>query len=154
MSSTEIYVINSDSSKWIGSTRNAWRGAMFVWDQIARDYLNLDSFPFHDEDLQRKVWNAGKYFELKRYENIVLSSTMDYVYITKSGLKDVLEAFKEYGERHPQSSLMEQYEIINSIDLADDECIAFNQTTVCEFLMEDGINKEKGYNIFLEEGDQ
>ena len=138
MSYTAIYAIKSDkeseSVRLIEEFENAWRGAMYVWDQIARDHFGLDSFPFMG-DMQSKVWNADKDNGLSEYERIVLNSTMDKATVNKAGLEKLIAAFDEYGINHPNSSISEQAKALKELsdNLEDDELIAWQQTSVGEF---------------------
>lgn len=130
MSYTEIYTLGKEHCEQIGETKNAWRGAMYVWNEISIKYLGLERFPMFDESLQRKVWNAAKYYTLTDAEKIVLASTMDNVTVKKSDIPKLIEAFEEYHKENPNSSLSEQAEIIKNAELLDDHVIAWNQTSV------------------------
>lgn len=130
MSYTEIYSIGKNHCEKIGETKNAWRGAMYVWNQIAEKYFGLKSFPHFDESLQRKIWNAGNYHHLTEAELIVLASTMDDASVKKSDIPKLIKAFEEYHKEHPNSSFLEQAEIIKNAELLDDQKISWNQTSV------------------------
>ncbi len=64
MSYTEIFSISASHCHSLGETKNAWRGAMYVWNQIAQKYFGLDSFPSFDADMQKRVWNANNEHQL------------------------------------------------------------------------------------------
>ncbi|MBV7315471.1 hypothetical protein [Shewanella sp. NIFS-20-20] len=130
MSYTEIYSIGSNHCLELGEVKNAWRGAMYVWNQIAREYFGLDCFPHFDSDLQKRVWNAANYHDLSQSEIIVLASTMDRVTVKSSDLPRLISAFEQYGEKHFQSSFNEQAIILKSADLLPEHKIAWNQTSV------------------------
>lgn len=132
MSYTEIYVLG-ENPYHAGETQNAWRGAMYVWNQIAIDYFGLQSFPTFDEDMQWKIWNAQKHHEIKDFERVVLASTMDNAVLKGSDAKALVEHFRKYAEAHPNSSIGEQADIIESLNASDDQFIAWCQTTVSGF---------------------
>lgn len=133
MSYTEIYVIGDEYCSQEGETKNAWRSAMYVWDQIAKKYFGLEGFPFFDEDLQRRIWNAGNEHKLTSHELIVLASTMDKVTVKAKDLPRLIEAFEAYSKEHPNSSIGEQAEIIKNLGLSKQHKIAWCQTTVSSF---------------------
>ncbi|AUG84890.1 hypothetical protein Athena1_0010 [Vibrio phage Athena1] len=133
MSYTEIYSIGDNHCCEIGETQNAWRGAMYVWNQIAQKYFGLESFPHFDEEMQRRVWNANNEHTLTNAESIVLASTMDNVTVKAGDIPRLVVAFEEYAKDNPNSSIGEQAEIIKNSDLLPEQKIAWNQTSVCEF---------------------
>ncbi|MFS1429201.1 hypothetical protein LMH73_019135 [Vibrio splendidus] len=135
MSSTEIYLVSTDSCIEIGETKNGFRGAMFVWDQIAIKYFKLEGFPNFDTEMQRRVWNAANEHPLTDAERIVLASTMDWVVVRTEDAQRLIVAFKEYGEDNPRCSIGEQGAIINSAELPPGHFIAWNQTTVGDFAL-------------------
>lgn len=136
MSSTEIYLVSKASCDKAGETRNAWRGAMYVWSDIAKRYFGLDSFPMFDESMMRRIWNAGNEKPLSDAEKIVLASTMDNVVVKVSDKQRLIDAFDEYAKAHPDSSIGEQSDLIKEHDVGDNEFIAWCQTTVSEFNFE------------------
>lgn len=130
MSATEIYAIGKDHCTHIGDAKNAWRGAMFVWNQIAIDYFKLDGFPHFDLELQKRVWNAHSSHPLTDAEMIVLTSTMDDVSVKPKDVDRLLAAFDKYAADHPQSSIGDQAELIRAFKLKEDSLIVWNQTSI------------------------
>lgn len=130
MSYTEIYSISEEHCKKIGETQNGHRSAMYVWQNIAQKYFGLERFPYSDEKLQMKIWNANKHYQLTESEVIVLLSTMDDACVKKSDIPKLIKAFEEYHKEHPNSSFLEQAEIIKNTELLDDQKISWNQTSV------------------------
>ena len=143
MSYTTIYKIGNECEK-LGDVDNSWRGAMYVWDQIAKDYFGLDSFPMLDKEERSNVWNAEKSKPLSKHEEIVLRSTMDKVVISKENKEKLVCAFKEYHKEHPNGSHGEQAEIIEKADLNDTDFIAFQQTSCGDFWGEGDYDEESG----------
>lgn len=140
MSCTEIYCVGKNHCSAIGTTQNAWLGAMYVWNDIAKRYFDLEHFPsFYSggEEMAKRVWNAHKEHELPEHEQIVLSVTMDRVLVKADDLERLISAFEKYGQEHPNSSYKEQAEVIKAAvergDVNSPNFIAFNQTSVCSF---------------------
>ncbi len=134
MSTTMIYAVKQDEEPiFIGECRNAFRGAMYVWNDISKRYFGLDGFPHFNEEMQRRVWNAGNEKPLTNPELIVLSSTMDRATVSKSAIDELLSAFDEYGNEHGNSSITEQAEVIRGhIDkIPSGYSVAWIQTSVC-----------------------
>ena len=120
MSTTTIYKLGENAEE-IGETRNGHRAAMYVWNQIAKDYFNLEYFPMFDEKMAGKVWNAKQKDGLSDDEVIVLNSTMDKAVVGKDGVNRAVEAFRNYGKSHPASSYSEQADLLSGSRLADGE---------------------------------
>lgn len=133
MSYTEIYSISASHCSELGETQNAWRGAMYVWNQIAIKYFGLEGFPHFDEQMRRRIWNASNEHQLTDAEIIVLASTMDRVIVKANDIPRLVSSFEEYAKEHPNSSLGEQAEIIKSSQFAPEDYIAWCQTSVTSF---------------------
>ena len=133
MSQTEIYSVGHNHCELIGEVSNAFRGAMYVWSQIAKKYFSLEYFPTFDEGLQSRIWNAQNEHPLTEAEVTVLTSTMDNVVVKSSDVPRLVKAFEEYAQDNPHSSLGEQAELIKSAELEDNQYVAWCQTSVCDF---------------------
>ena len=131
MSTTSIFQLGQDPGE-IGEVRNAWRGAMYVWNDIAKRYFDLENFPFFGE-MQFEVWNAAETKKLPLHEAVVLLSTMDNATVRMEDAKVVADLFEQYGREHPNSSLSEQADIIRKADVNEGDLIAWQQTSVGEF---------------------
>jgi hypothetical protein len=131
MSTTSIYTLGSEPGE-IGECRNSWRGAMYVWNDIAKRYCGMPGFGF-DEKLHNKVWNANRNYPMPEHEAIVLMSTMDNAIVWGRDANTVADAFEKYGREHPESSLTEQAEILRTAELKPDDALAWQQTSVGEF---------------------
>jgi hypothetical protein len=141
MSETCIYKL-AEQTVIIDEFKNSWCGAMYVWNQISKDYFGLDSFPSCDEKLQMEIWNAQNNKELKDEELIVLLSTLDKSIVDSDGLNTLISAFQLYGENHPNSSISAQAISLKDINLKKGEFIAWQQTSVSEFWGELDYNYE------------
>lgn len=146
MSTTSIYTLGSDPGE-IGECRNAWRGAMYVWNDIAKRYCGLSGFPF-DRTGQNKVWNANLHYPMPEHERIVLLSTMDNALVWGKDASTVADAFAQYGREHPDSSLAEQAEILRKAELKSDDALAWQQTSVGEFWGNDWNDEKEDYDWY------
>jgi len=147
MSYTTIYKIGNQPEE-VGETRNGHRGAMYVWNQIAKDYFGEDRFPIFDQALASKIWNAKSSDGLSDDECIVLASTMDKAVVNHAGITRLIEAFKNYGERQENSSYSEQAELLSNIDISDGDFIAWQQTSCGEFWGDIDWDEEAEETIF------
>ena len=132
MSTTTIYRLGLHPGE-IGEVRNSWRGAMYVWDDIAKRYFGLTNFPMFDEAMRKKIWNASSHVKMPRHEVIVLMTTMDGATIQISDVTAVVESFDRYAYEHPNSSFGEQAAIMRAAEMEAGDLIAWNQTSVSEF---------------------
>lgn len=150
MSSTEIYGVKSDGEViFADETRNAWRGAMHVWNTLSEKYgIQGEMFGGF-----QNLWKLADTGTLQDFENIVMKSTFDDVVVKKEDMPTLLKSFREYAKQYPNSSLSEQAEIIEREILNNDEMIAvcWNQTSVNENPWSDGYDEEAdeeiSYNI-------
>ena len=136
MSYTEIFSISPNHCHSLGETQNAWKGAMYIWNQIAQKYFGLESFPAFDRGMQKRVWNANNEHPLTDDEIIVLGSTMDRVFVKAQDVPRLVEAFERYAKDNPNSSIGEQAEVIKAAKLAPEHGIAWCQTSVTDFHFE------------------
>ncbi|MGF7535032.1 hypothetical protein AAGG74_15285 [Bacillus mexicanus] len=153
MSYTEIYGVKTNGEVvFVGETKNAWRGAMHVWTKLCQKYNIEAGFGGFQE-----LWKLTDTGALDDFENITLKSTFDNVVVKKEDIPMLLEAFRLYESRFPNSSLLEQAEIIKKDILEDKEMIAvcWNQTSVNANPWTDGYdedNEEKiPYNVLTGE---
>ena len=147
MSYTEIYKFNKDgNAEAIGETRNAFRGAMAVWESLEKEYLPAfmpewaKSFPSEpgktysrissmNQEHMKEIWGIVKHPDIKDTHKIVMNSTFDNVVVKRENLERLLEAFREF---EFETSLKEQADLIEAALLEDPELlgIAWNQTSV------------------------
>lgn len=133
MSYTEIYSVGENYCQKIGEIKNAWRGAMYVWNDISRRFFNLNNFPTFDFDMQRRIWSAHKEHPLNDVEKAVLFSTMDKVTVKAEDAQKLIDVFDAYSKEHPNSSIGEQAEVIKNSAIEPPYKIAWNQTSIGEF---------------------
>ncbi|HHP5492985.1 hypothetical protein ACTG16_21840 [Aeromonas sp. 23P] len=132
MTATLIYAVKQDEPPvLIGETENSFRGAMYVWNDIAVRYFDLEYFPHFDDGMQRRIWNAGNEKPLTEAELIVLASTMDKAVVSHCGIDKLVAAFNEYAAYNEYSSFKEQAALIGAASIDDGYAVAWNQTSVC-----------------------
>ncbi|MDP0495704.1 MAG: hypothetical protein Q7Q73_05800 [Verrucomicrobiota bacterium JB024] len=136
MSHTTIYFLSGENTV-TEDFRNAFRGAMYVWNDVAKRYCGMERFPFFDEDEQMEVWNFNSRHpgRMSRHEEIVLLSTMDHVLAEPARWQEVADAFELYGKEHPDSSIAEQSAAIRRVMESEAGAavagIGWLQTSVC-----------------------
>lgn len=147
MSYTEIYKFKkSGKAEFLGETKNAWRGAMAIWNILDEKYLppfipewaknlqkDLDKKYYRSHDFAGKaikeVWDLFKSESVSETDKIVLGSTFDNVIVLKNDLPKLIEAFRNF---KGQTSLKEQADILEKA-LKEDKnliAIAWNQTSI------------------------
>lgn len=151
MSYTEIYRISKvRKTKMIGEVRNAFRGAMAVWDSLDKKYL--PPFIKYGMPFSRtigpeisEIWNLVDDVRLSESERICLLTTFDNVYVLKKDIPKLVKALREFPH---ESSLSEQADIIEKI-ISDKTCwaICWNQTSVNGDIPGDRIS-DKYWNLF------
>lgn len=140
MSRTEMYFLK-DNDYSMEEFKNAWRGAMYVWQDVAKRYCKMERFPMGimdgDEEKMSEVWNFDSRHpgEMAEHDAIVMLSTMDNVLLEPSQWERVANAFEKYSEAHPDSSLGEQAQALRSVMESEEgkEVVAIGwcQTSVC-----------------------
>ena len=129
MSTTDLYRLGNDP-ECIGEIRNSWRGAMFVWNDIAKRYCRLEGFPLAGPE-QMTVWGAWRDRRMSEHERIVLLSTMDNAIVWGKDIPALIAAFRGYSEaRGENNSYGEQADLLETIVFKPDDAIAWNQTSV------------------------
>lgn len=163
MSSTKIYAVkqNGDVVSF-KSVHNAWGGAMHVWNSLNEEYgLNDSMFTGY-----KKTWKELGTGVYEAFEDIVLGSTFDMVWVKKENIDKLIKAFGKYCDKYDGSNLQKQIEILNDIK-NDGQYIGVSwcQTSVADDLwdfyddeedelMPYNINKgKKHWELFEELGD-
>ena len=82
--------------------RNAWGGAMRIWDPLAQKWLNADNFmvwSMCNRD-SKEFWALAQDERLPRADRIVLASTYDKAVVPSEMLGEFAEALREFNARH------------------------------------------------------
>lgn len=145
MSCTEIVVFTkSGRAKRLADVRNAWRGAMAVWNIMDERYLPAYTpewargMPNQKERYSRmsdpieskKVWDLFVNEKVSMVDRICMGSTLDWCVVLRKNIPELIDAFRKF---EGESSLKEQADIIEAA-FKDKKYIgvAWNQTSVCE----------------------
>lgn len=171
MSYTEIYKFKKDGdAECFAEMRNAFRGAMAVWETIEKRYLpkHKPSWSPDNEDYSRvtdmrgnglkEVWALFDGDKISETDKIVLGSTFDNVVVMKDHIPELIEAFRAF---EGDTSLKEQADLIESAYQTDEDliAIAWNQTSVNSDAWEadevktdeDGEEYYPSYNLFRQD---
>lgn len=148
MSTTEIYAVRTNGDvKHYGSATNSWLGGFHVWKSLEEKY-EIDE-KFMEFDKTCKNFGKGLY---EKYEDIMLGSTFDGVWVKKENFEKLINAFSEYFEIYPNSNFGQQIELIKKMN--DDSNIigvAWCQTSVCDDMWDFDYDEETDelipYNI-------
>ena len=147
MSYTEItFFAKNGKPKFDVDIRNAWRGAMAIWNILEDRYLppfipewakhmgmvkdrhyRMSSSEMADK---RAVWDIWKLPQCSDTDRIVMGSTFDWVVVMRDDVPKLIKAFAEF---NGETSLPEQADAIE--DAFKDKSIiavAWNQTSVSE----------------------
>ena len=136
MSQTTIFFLAGDESFTV-DFKNSFRGAMYVWNDIAKRYCGFDHFPSFSLDDQMEVWNFANNNPEKMpiHEAIVMASTMDKALLEPDKWIELVEAFEKYSLDHPDSSIGDQAaairEAMESEKASLIKGIGWRQTSVC-----------------------
>ncbi len=147
MSETTIFFLAGENSKSV-DFKNAFRGALYIWNDVAKRYCGFETFPHFKVDDQMKVWNFGNNNpdKMPRHEAIVMASTMDKALLEPNKWQELVEAFERYGIDNPNSSIGQQATVIREVMEADHDNkitgIAWRQTSVCGDCMWTPWNEE------------
>jgi len=127
MSYTEIYKVNKDGDCEIaGEARNAFKGAMFIWNEFSKEYLGKDFEMFFSQ----KTWGLQSDPRLSRNERIIMKTTFDNSMVRKANIPILIEAFAEFIVTHPSDNIKTQIEIFKKLLDEDILAICWNQTSV------------------------
>jgi hypothetical protein len=146
MSYTEIYKFKKNGdAECFGEIKNAWLGAMAVWNFLDKKYLpkyipdfaqilgETDKGYYRSSDFRtdaiKEVWALSLNDGVSKMDKICLLSTFEDVIVLKENLPELLEAFRKF---EGETSLTEQANAIEDELINDPEllAIAWNQTSV------------------------
>lgn len=149
MSYTEIYKFKKNgNAELLGETRNAFRGAMAVWNIMDSRYLppfvpdwakrlgETDKTYNRSSDMfgpgggaLKEVWGLYRNDKVSEVDKIVLGSTFDNIIVMKKDLPKLINAFRAF---EGETSLKEQADLIEESLKTDKNliAIAWNQTSV------------------------
>lgn len=130
MSYTELFKVKSDgNAESFNEVRNAFRGAMAVWNSLEKKYLPETPFSRLFGSEAQKVWDLVKDERLTSEERICMASTFDNVMVKRENLPKLIVAFRKFPS---ETSLPEQADLIEMEMNLDEDLVAigWNQTSV------------------------
>lgn len=163
MSYTEIFTFDKKgNASQYGEVKNAFRGAMQVWNLLDFKYLPpfiptwALNLPVREERYHRssdfmggglkEVWSLFDNPDISETDKIVLGTTFDNVVVMKENLQSVIDAFRAF---EGETSLKEQADILEeALNDEDVIAVAWNQTSV------NGGAWETGDVFYDEDGDE
>lgn len=149
MSYTELTFFGKDKNpSHTEDIKNAWRGAMAIWDIMDERYLppfipdfvgrleiNNPSKRYFRmssslEEERKKVWALFNDEKVSRIDKIIIGSTFDWVIVIKQNVSELIQAFRLF---EGETSLKEQADLIEE-EFKDENIIAvgWNQTSVSQ----------------------
>ena len=115
--------------------RNAWGGAMYIWDAIYDKYLKREEIDYVLLNTDR-LWLLSQDKRLRKFERAVLASTYDSVIIHRKDFPTYTEDLNNFlGTYPPPGDIvchLADWGLRIRILEADIEAIAFHGNSVCE----------------------
>ena len=153
MSYTEIFKFDKDgNSESVADIKNAYRGAMAVWDILGKKYCGHGASIF-DLSAMKRIWNLADSKRVSLDERIVLCTTLDKCLIRKEDIQRVVTAFRNFDG---ETSLKEQADVLEEL-YQDDDCIAvgWHQNSVsCEQWFEYNCLEQTDHYYLFDELDK
>ena len=119
----------------IGEVHNAFRGAMAVWDIIAKEHFGLERFPMapRSTKMEQRIWNTWQDRTLPLYQRVVLASTLDTTLVRYDHIPTLIEHMFDFDANFSgQTNLAEQALLIEESALDENLfAVGWNQTSVC-----------------------
>lgn len=148
MSSTQITIFGKNGKPIkTHDIRNAWRGAMAIWNIMDLRYLPKYTpkwaehlppreQPYHrmsdydNKDAAQQIWSLMNDVNVPMTDRIVIGTTLDWCLVYRENIAEVIEAFRNF---EGETSLKEQADILEE-EFKNEDAIAvgWNQTSVCE----------------------
>lgn len=129
MSYTEIMGVNKDGELYhIANVRNAWRGAMTVWSELAMVYLDMSPADFMLSEIKLEaLWDLVNSKRVPKFARIVHASTFDKALVAKKNIGLLEDAFNDFDSEFNGGSLLEQMKHIKE-EIENNDCIAIGWT--------------------------
>lgn len=114
--------------------RNSWRAAMWIWNEIARKYCGMDTFPMPlgEDGMEkcRKVWNMADSERIKEIDRLALLTTLDGFLVEARHFERVAQALDEF--QPTSTNLKEQAVVIRRLAKEGARAIGWHQTSTAE----------------------
>lgn len=135
MSYTELYKVGQSGDVELHREyQNSWRGAILIWQAMAKRYLPMDfGLMMARQDLQ-PLWDLAKDQQVPLAHRITLASTFDRVMVKHEDFPRLIAAWEQFGRDFGDSGhLLAQ--IVTLRELASDpncQAVCWNQTSVSD----------------------
>lgn len=135
MSETTIYFLKKDGCV-TADFKNAFRSAMYIWQDVGKRYCGFDGFPMFSDDDRMEIWNYHYRHPgvMAEHEAITMLTTMDGALCEPDQWQRLADALEQYGTEHPNSSFAEQGMTIRAVMESDEAegvlAIGWRQTSV------------------------
>ncbi len=161
MSATEMCTFGADGrvAGW-HHFKNAWGGAMAVWDELAKQYISGAGLMGLSPEAMRGVWALADDPRLKWFERIVLLTTFDRCLVLGGDLAACAKAFELFDARYGPArrargvafNIGDQATALAGAAAAGARAVGWNQTSVngdCEWYGEwdEESDKEVPYDL-------
>ncbi len=151
MSSTELYRVSSDGDvKWHCNFSNSWRGAILIWGNMAKRYLNKEIGSMMCGNMD-DLWKLNKRLDIPSAHRVVLMSTYDKCVVHRERIPRLIQAYDDYYVEGWDMGNIPAFSFELGKLFLDRNCtaICWNQTSVCASPWEYHDNDEAiQYNIF------
>lgn len=99
MTTTDLYILNKKSTRWVAEFVNGWGSVPCIWDHMAYKYYPNANFTRHGDpdyisrdDMNQMVWNLASDDQVTTEERVALMMTFDRSYVPITYLKVAGEA--------------------------------------------------------------
>lgn len=132
MSYTEMFTVSKDGSvEWAAEFKNAFLGAMHVWTEMGKTYLQQEVWRMMFYQNMNPVWDLWKDEKVPLDFRIVLLATFDNAMVRKPLFVRLAKAMESFADRFGPGSLREQAAVLHALVSDDEVCaVCWNQTSV------------------------
>lgn len=123
--------------------RNAWRGAMSIWNHLARRYLGLEGFPLSEERGREAVWALAGDPKVEAAHRLALQTTLDGALLGPEMAEAVAVALETFPGA--TENLIGQAKAIREAFASGARAVAWHQMSVDD-------NPWESYNLDRDEG--
>lgn len=151
MSYTTLYVVREDGKlEENAAFRNAHRGALLVWIELARKYgIDSPEMVLLNEAKAREVWGLAKDPRVSEADQIAMKTTFDRVLVVPADFEKVVSALRESAKSLPDHcSIKDQADAIELL-IGDTTVVAvgWNQTSVTQAWEDYYSDESEDYNL-------
>lgn len=140
MSTTDLYILNGQSTTHLAEFRNGHGSAPICWDYLGKKYIDEKPIYSLSENYLKKVWALDQLGKLTDQERIVMRLTFDRCYIPLDYLNETADACSAFGHECEDDARVNHWPAIG-VALKDAANMKFNRhargivmscTSVCD----------------------